>query len=145
MAFPPAQAPTTWWLSLASRLSRVALPCLVLQNFLLLRCRLACVVAVIPVQLYARARAVGTVASLDAVAATGGWSLASGLILVSSLLYLFLTMRVEAGAPPLRFSCYKWPVYGAVNVFGSLAIAAYFQGLAAGNPSLAALTPRLVV
>ena len=220
MAFPPAQAPTSWWLSLASRLGRVALVCLVLENFLLLFAplafllslpsnarlstgasgasplpvftdpsflltladlfavigftilapvlflilvglarskrrmpldalllggTLACVVAVIPVELYARARAVGTVASLDAVAATGGWSLASGLILVASLLYLFLTMRVEAGAPPLKFSCYKWPVYGAVNVFGSLAIAAYFQGLAAGNPSLDALTLGLVV
>src|SRR6266498_3501023 len=120
MAAPPAQAPTSWWLSLASRLGRVALVCLVLENFLLLFAplafllslpsnarlntgasgaspppvftdpsflltlvglarskrrmpldtlllggMLACIVAVIPVELYAHARAAGTVASLD--------------------------------------------------------------------------------
>ena len=38
-----------------------------------------------------------------------------------------------------------WPVYGAVNVFGSLAIAGFFQGLAAGNPNTDAFTIGLVV
>src|SRR5438093_12218672 len=41
MALPPAHAPTSWWLSLASRLGRVALYCLVLENFLLLFAPLA--------------------------------------------------------------------------------------------------------
>ena len=169
MAAPPAQAPTSWWLSLASRLGRVAFYCLVVENFLLLFAplafllslqgssgftvsgslllggTLACVAAVIPVELYAHARAAGTVASLDAVAATGGYTAVSALVLAASLLYLFLTLRVEAGARPLKLSCLKWPVYGAVNVLGSVLIAGYFQGLAAGNPSLDALTLGLVV
>lgn len=38
---------------------------------------------VVPVKLYAQARAAGTVASLDAVVAAGGRSLASGLILAA--------------------------------------------------------------
>src|SRR2546428_11661723 len=71
---------------------------------LLLGGALACVVAVIPVKLYAQARAAGTVASLDAVAATGGWSLASGLILAASLLYMFLAQRVEAEAGGVKLS-----------------------------------------
>src|SRR5256712_360380 len=149
MATPPAQAPTSWWLSLASRLGRVAFYCLVVENFLLLfaplafllslqgsssftvsgslllvftdpsflltladlfavvgfavlapvlflilvglaRSRrqlpldtlllggtLACVAAVIPVELYAHARAAGAVASLDAGAPTGGYTAGS--------------------------------------------------------------------
>ena len=36
-------------------------------------------------------------------------------------------------------------MYAAVNVFGSLAIAGFFQGLAAGNPNFDAFTLGLVV
>src|SRR3989454_8709856 len=37
MAFPPASQPVpSWWLTLASRLGRVAIVCLILENFLLL-------------------------------------------------------------------------------------------------------------
>ena len=218
MAFPPAsQHVPSWWLTLASRLGRVAIVCLILENFLLLFAplvfllggspgmgfsprasvlvafsdagfllsladlfavigfsilapvlfllliglvkskrrvpfdtlllggALACVVAVIPVKLYAQARAAGTVASLDAVAATGGWSLASGLILAASLLYMFLAQRVEAGTGGFKLSSLKWPLYGAVNLFGSLAIAGFFQGLASGHPNFDAFTLGLVV
>src|SRR2546425_1171683 len=217
MAYAPAVQPVpSWWLTLASRLGRVAIVCLILENFLLLFAplafllggspgmgfsprasvlvafsdagfllsladlfavigfsilapvlfllligivkskrrvpfdtfllggALACVVAVIPVKLYAQARAAGTVASLDAVAATGGWSLASGLILAASLLYMFLAQRVEAGVGPFKLSSLKWPLYGAVNLFGSLAIAGFFQGLAAGRPNFDPFTPGLV-
>jgi hypothetical protein len=103
------------------------------------------VIAVTPVVLYSHARAAGTVASLDAVAATGGLTAASALILAASLLYLFFTLRLEATAKPLKFACLKWPIYGAVNVFGSLAIAGFFQGLAAGSPNMDAFTIGLVV
>ncbi len=217
MASPPAlQAVPSWWLSLASRLGRVAIVCLIVENFLLLLAPLAfligsspgsfmtsaslllvfsdagflvsladlfavigfsilasvfflilvglvrskrrvpydtlllggaiaCAIAVIPVELYAHARAAGTVASLDAVAATGGLTAASALILLVSLLYLFFSLRVEGTLKPLKFASLKWPVYGAVNVFGSLAIAGFFQGLAAGNPRTDAFTIGLVV
>ncbi|TLZ61721.1 MAG: hypothetical protein E6K13_06605, partial [Methanobacteriota archaeon] len=162
MAAPPPapQAPTSWWLSLASRLGRVAIVCLIVENFLLLFAplaflvgpssgsarvsvlgslllvfqdasflvnladlfavigfailapvlflvlfglfkskrrlpfdtlllggALACVVAAIPVKLYAEARGAGSVTTIDAVAATGGWSVASGLVLAASILY----------------------------------------------------------
>ena len=217
MASPPAaQPPTSPWLHLASRLGRVAIVCLIVENFLLLFAplafllglpgsrlmttasvlvvfsdagfllsladlfavigftvlapvlflilsalakaqrrvpfdslllggALACVIAVTPVVLYSHARAAGTVASLDAVAATGGLTAASALILAASLLYLFFTLRLEATAKPLKFACLKWPIYGAVNVFGSLAIAGFFQGLAAGTPNMDAFTIGLVV
>jgi hypothetical protein len=217
MASPPAPQPVaSWWLSLASRLGRVAIVCLIVENFLLLLAPLAfltglnpgsfmttgsllsvfsdagfllsladlfavigftilapafflilvglvrskrrvpydslllggaiaCAIAVIPVQLYAHARAAGTVASLDAVAATGGLTAASALILLVSLLYLFFSLRIEGTVKPLKFASLKWPVYGAVNVFGSLAIAGFFQGLAAGSPNMDAFTIGLVV
>ncbi len=218
MASPPAPQPVpSWWLSLASRLGRVAIICLIVENFLLLLAPLAflvgglppnigmtsaslllvfsdagflvsladlfavigfsilasvfflilvglvrskrrvpydtlllggaiaCAIAVIPVELYAHARAAGTVASLDAVAATGGLTAASALILLVSLLYLFFALRIEGTVKPLKFASLKWPVYGAVNVFGSLAIAGFFQGLAAGTPRTDAFTIGLVV
>lgn len=221
MASPPAlRAVPSWWLSLAARLGRVAILCLIVENFLLLLAPLAfliglnggsvmspaptsasllqvfseagfllsladlfavigfvilaptfflilvglirskrrvphdtlllggamgCAIAVVPVEVYAHARAAGTVASLDAVAATGGLTAASALILVVSLLYLFFSLRIEGTVKPLKFAGLKWPVYGAVNVFGSLAIAGFFQGLAAGSPRMDAFTIGLVV
>src|SRR5437867_11996645 len=180
MAAPPPapQAPTSWWLSLASRLGRVAIVCLIVANFLLLFAplaflvgpssgsarvsvlgslllvfqdagflvnladlfavigfailapvlflvlfglfkskrrlpfdtlllgsALACVVGAIPAKLYAEAHAAGSITSLDPVAATGGWSVASGLILATSIIYLFFTPRIEAGVKPLNLAC----------------------------------------
>src|SRR6267143_602005 len=111
MASPPAaQPPTSPWLHLASRLGRVAIVCLIVENFLLLFAPLAFLLG-----------------------------------LPASLLYLFFTLRLEATAKPLKFACLKWPIYGAVNVFGSLAIAGFFQGLAAGSPNMDAFTIGLVV
>lgn len=40
---------------------------------------------------------------------------------------------------------YKWPVYAAVNMLGAVAIAGFFEGLAAGNPNVDALTLGLVL
>src|SRR3989441_437453 len=126
MASPPAPpSPTSPWLHLASRLGRVAIVCLVIENFLLLLAPLAFLLGLGP--------------------NTRLWSFASGLILAASLLYLFLALRIEAGAKPLQLSSLKWPLYGAVNVFGSLAIAGFFQGLAAGHPNFDAFTLGLVV
>ena len=220
MAAPPPapQAPTSWWLSLASRLGRVAIVCLIVENFLLLFAplaflvgpssgsarvsvlgslllvfqdagflvnladlfavigfailapvlflvlfglfkskrrlpfdtlllggALACVVAAIPVKLYAEARGAGSVTTIDAVAATGGWSVASGLVLAASILYFLFTLRIEAGTKPLKLSCIKWPIYAGVRVIGSVAFAVFFQGLAAGDPNFDAFTLGIVV
>ena len=222
MAAPPPapQAPTSWWLSLASRLGRVAIVCLIVENFLLLFAplafllglpsgsgiprvsvfsslllvfqdagflvnladlfavigfsifapvlflvlfglikskrripfdtlllgsALACVVGAIPAKLYAEAHATGSITSIDAVAATGGWSVASGLILAASIIYLFFTLRIEAGVKPLKLSCIKWPIYAGVSVVGSVAFALFFQGLAAGDPNFDAFTLGIVV
>ena len=220
MAAPPPapQAPTSWWLSLASRLGRVAIVCLIVENFLLLFAplaflvgpssgsarvsvlgslllvfqdagflvnladlfavigfailapvlflvlfglfkskrrvpfdtlllggALACVVAAIPVKLYAEARGAGSVTTIDAVAATGGWSVASGLVLAASILYFLFTLRIEAGTKPLKLSCIKWPIYAGVSVIGSVAFAVFFQGLAAGDPNFDAFTLGIVV
>src|SRR2546425_8467473 len=163
MAYAPAVQPVpSWWLTLASRLGRVAICCLILENFLLLFAplafllggspgmgfsprasvlvafsdagfllsladlfavigfsilapvlflllvglvkskrrvpfdtlllggALACVVAVIPLKLYAPARAAGAVASPYAGAATGGGAPAPRLILSASLPFMFL-------------------------------------------------------
>src|SRR3989442_9771782 len=201
MALPPrAQPVPSWWLTPASRLGRVAICCLILENFLLLFAplafllggspgmgfsprasvlvafsdagfllsladlfavigfsilapvlfllliglvkskrpvpfdtfllggALACVVAVIPVKLYAQARAAGTVASLDAVAATGGWSLASGLILAASLLYMFLAQRVEAGAGGVQPPRPQGAPVGGPNPFGGPPVPGVFPG-----------------
>src|SRR3989454_3828053 len=205
MVYAPAVQPVpSWWLSLAARLGRVAIVCLILENFLLLFAplvfllggspcmgfsprasvllafsdagfllsladlfavigfsilapvlflllvglvkskrripfdtlllggALACVVAVIPVKLYAQARAAGTVASLAAVAATGGGSLPSGLILPASLLYMFLAQRVEAGTGGFKPSRPEMPPYrGADPVWGP-PIAGVFPGVPSG-------------
>src|SRR2546428_11790407 len=217
MAAPPpaTQPPTSWCLSLASRLGRVAIVCLIVENFLLLFAplaflvgpssgsarvsvlgslllvfqdagflvnladlfavigfailapvlflvlfglfkstrrvpfdplllggALACVVAAIPVKLYGEARAAGSVTTIDAVAATGGWSVASGLVLAASILYLLFTLRIEAGTKPLKLSCIKWPIYAGVSVIGSVAFAGFFPGLPAGGPHVRAVHPR---
>ena len=105
----------------------------------------ACVVALVPVKLYAEGRAAGTIASLDQVVATGGWGVASALLLVASLAYLFFALRVEARAKPLKLASYTWPVYAAVNALGAVAIAGFFQGLAAGSPNFDAYTLGIVL
>ena len=106
---------------------------------------LACVAALVPVKLYAQGRAAGTIASLDQVVATGGWGVASALLLVASLAYLFFALRVEARARPLKLACFMWPVYAAVNALGAVAIAGFFQGLAAGSPNFDAYTLGIVL
>ncbi len=105
----------------------------------------ACVVALVPVKLYAQGRAAGTIAGIDQVAATGGWGVASALLLVASLAYLFFALRVEATARPVKLAAYTWPVYAAVNALGAVAIAGFFQGLAAGSPNFNAYTLGIVL
>ncbi len=100
---------------------------------------------IVPVLLIAQGRARGTLGTLDDVAATGGWSIASALILALSLAYLLLALRVEARAANRRLTSYKWPVYAAVNVLGAVAIAGFFEGLAAGNPNFDAFTLGIVL
>jgi len=104
---------------------------------------LACLAAWVPTMAYAlgRARAVTTV---DAVAATGGWSLAAVLLLAAALAYLFLCVRLENGART-RLGSFRWPIYAAVNVLGSAIIAGFFQSAAGGSASLDAFTLGLVL
>ncbi len=99
----------------------------------------------VPVLVIAQAHARGTIGSIDEVAATGGWSVASVLLLGLSLAYLALALRVSTGQSRRRLAAYKWPVYAAVNVLGAVAIAGFFGGLAAGNPNVDALTLGLVL
>ena len=110
--------------------------------FLLGATVLACLAAWVPVMLYAQGRATGTVASLDAAAATGGWGLASCLMLGASLAYLFLAVRIQNGSGKLGLPSFKWPIYGAVGVLGSVAIAGFF---ASGGADLDAFSLGLVL
>jgi len=111
---------------------------------------LACLAAWVPVMAYSLGRARGgaaggdAVATLDAAAATGGWSLAAVLLLAASLLYVFLCLRMEGGTE-LRLRTLKWPVYAAVNLLGSVAIAGFFEGAAGGSRSVDAFTLGLVL
>lgn len=89
---------------------------------------LACLVAWVPVMAYALGRARGTITDVDAAAATGGWSVAAGLLLAASLAYLFFTIRLEDGTGVRKLGSFKWPIYAAVNLLGSAAIAGYVQG-----------------
>ena len=88
----------------------------------------ACLVTWVPVTLWSQGAASGDPATVDAAAATGGWGLASLLLLAASVAYLFFTMRVENGTRALRLGSFKWPIYAAVNVLGSAAIAGFFSG-----------------
>ncbi|HKZ63483.1 MAG TPA: hypothetical protein VJ400_03470 [Thermoplasmata archaeon] len=106
---------------------------------------LACLAAWAPVMAYSLSRARGSVADVDAAAATGGWSLAAVLLLVASLAYLFFTLRLEERTRALKLSSLRWPIYAAVNVLGSAAIAAFFQSAAGGSGSLDAFTIGLVL
>jgi len=106
---------------------------------------LACLAAWVPVMAYSLSRARGSVADVDAAAATGGWSLAAVLLLVASLAYLFFTLRLEERTRALKLSSLRWPIYAAVNVLGSAAIAAFFQSAAGGSGSLDAFTIGLVL
>lgn len=104
-----------------------------------------CLAAWIPVMAYSLGRARGTVSSVDAVAATGGWSVASLLLLAASLAYLFFALRLENGTKAQRLSSFNWPIYGAVNVLGSAVIAASFQNAAGGAGSMDAFAVGLVL
>jgi len=88
----------------------------------------ACLVAWLPVTLYAQGRAAGDPRNVDAAAATGGWGVASLLLLGAALAYLFFTVRVENGTRVRRLGSLKWPIYGAVNVLGTAAVAGFFSG-----------------
>jgi len=57
----------------------------------------ACLATWVPVTLWSQGAASGDPATVDAAAATGGWGLASLLLLAASVAYLFFTMRVENG------------------------------------------------
>lgn len=98
----------------------------------------------IPVMVYAQGQSRGTITSVEAAAATGGWGLASVLLLGASLAYLFLTFRVENGLKQRRLTSLWWPVYAAVNVLGSVVIASVFAGESAGR-SADALSLGLVL
>ena len=87
----------------------------------------ACLAAWVPAMLYAEGRATGAIDSVDAAAATGGWGVASLLMLGASLAYLFLCVRVENGSRR-GIASLRWPMYGAAGVFGSAALAGFFAG-----------------
>ena len=88
----------------------------------------ACLATWVPVALWSQGAASGDPATVDAAAATGGWGLASLLLLGASLAYLFFAIRLENGTKARKLASFKWPVYAAVNVLGSAAIAGYVAG-----------------
>ena len=102
----------------------------------------ACLVAWIPVMAYAQGRATGSLSDLDAAAATGGWGIASLLLLGASLAYLFFTVRLENGTKGLKLGSFKWPIYAAVNVLGSAALAGFF---ASGGSNMDAFSMGLAL
>ncbi len=106
---------------------------------------LVCLVAWVPVMLYSQGQARGAITTVDAAAATGGWGIASILLLGASLAYLFLTLRIEKGVKQRRLTSFWWPVYGSVNVLGSVAIAGFFAGSSSGVGSSDALSLGLVL
>jgi len=99
-----------------------------IDTFLLGVVVFACLVTWVPVMLVSQGIARGTVTSVNAAAATGGWGLASLLLLGASLAYLFFAIRLENGTKARKLASFKWPVYAAVNVLGSAAIAGYVAG-----------------
>jgi len=104
-----------------------------------------CLALWVPLMLYSQGQARGAITTLDAAAATGGWSLASLVLLVATLAYLAFTARIEHGVHHRRLTSYWWPAYAAVNVFGSVAIAGYFARLASGFEFAEALSLGLVL
>ena len=113
--------------------------------FLLGAVSLLCLVAWVPMMVYYQGTARGAITTLDAAAATGGWSLASLLLLVASLAYTGCALRVEGHVKPHKLSSLWWPVFGAVNLLGSVAIAGFFQGLAIGAEIFQSLSLGLVL
>jgi hypothetical protein len=106
---------------------------------------LLCLVSWVSVMLYAQGQARGTILTVDAAAATGGWGVASLLLLVASLAYMSLTLRVENGEGKRSLTSFWWPAYGAVNVLGSVAIAGFFAGSPSGAGRSDALSLGLVL
>ncbi len=99
----------------------------------------------VPVLLIAQAHARGAVGSIDEVAATGGWSVASAILLGLSLAYMAFGMRVDGAVRPRPRTSFRWPVYAAVNLLGAAVIAAFFEGAAEGSPNFDAFTLGLVL
>ena len=118
---------------------------LAIGSFLLGGVVLVCLASWVPFMLYAQGTARGTISTVDAAAATGGWSLASLLLLVASLAYMAFTIRIENGVKHRRLTSFWWPAYGAVNVLGSVAVAGFFATTPLGAGSTDALSLGLVL
>ncbi len=89
----------------------------------------------VPTTLYSQGRASGVILTLDAVAATGGYTVATLAVLIASLLWMAFTLGVKKDLHLPGITSYHWPVYAAVSLLGAVAIAVFFQSLAAGGPS----------
>jgi len=116
-----------------------------LVTFLIGGAVLVCLAAWVPIMVYSQVQARGAISTLDAAAATGGWSIASLLLLAASLAYMAFTIRFENGVKHRRLTSYWWPAYGAVNVLGSVAIAGFFAESATGAGNTEALSLGLVL
>lgn len=112
------------------------------DSFLLGVAAFACLVTWVPAMLASEGIARGTIDGVDAAGATGGWGLASLLLLGASLAYLFFALRLGNGSRALKLGSLKWPMYAAVNVLGSAALAGYFAG---GGANLSAFSLGLVL
>ncbi len=106
---------------------------------------IAALIAWIPLTVYSAGRATGAVLTLNQVAATGGFTVASALLLGAALLWMLFTLDVQKRFEPSNLTSYHWPVYAGINLLGSAAIAAFFQSLAAGAPSQDALLIGMIL
>ena len=106
---------------------------------------LACLAAWVPLMLNTQNQARGAITTVDAAAATGGYSIASLLLLGAGLAYMAFTIRIEHGIKHHKLTSLWWPAYGAVNVLGSVAIAGFFAGSLSGVGSTDALSLGLAL
>jgi hypothetical protein len=106
---------------------------------------LLCLTLWVPVMLSSQNQARGAITTVDAATATGGYSIASILLLVAGLAYMAFTIRIEHGVKHRRLTSLWWPAYGAVNVLGSVAIAGFFAGSLSGVGSTDALSLGLAL
>jgi type IV secretory pathway VirB2 component (pilin) len=99
----------------------------------------------VPTTLYSQGRASGAILTLDEIAATGGFTIASALVLVASLLWMAFTLGLQKELHLSPITSYHWPVYAAVTLLGAAAIAAFVQSIAAGAPSQDALLIGIIL
>ncbi|HYS71112.1 MAG TPA: hypothetical protein VEM95_01700 [Thermoplasmata archaeon] len=95
--------------------------------FLLGGATVACLIGWIAANAYAVSRTRG-VSGLDAVAATGGWSVAALLLVLASAAYVVFRIRAGADAPPHPPARFTWTAFAILTLLGSAILASWLRG-----------------